>query len=91
MGSQSEDSLSEIDSQHILRRLLPLLSLAVAFFVIGRLRQYQRLRHFRGPPTSGLSWWWHSKAVLSGRCYEYYSQVNQKYGQWTRSQENIQI
>ena len=63
-------------------QLFPLLILAVAYFLFGRLREYRRLKHFPGPSTTGISWWWHSKAVLSGRCYEHYGDVTEKYGMW---------
>jgi hypothetical protein len=49
-------------------------------FLFGRVRQYLRLKQFKGPATSGISWWWHSKAVLSGRAHEYYGDVIEKYG-----------
>jgi hypothetical protein len=47
---------------------------------LGRLEEYWRLRHFKGPATTGVSWWWHSKAVISGRSHEYYGDVTEKYG-----------
>ncbi|KAF2133154.1 cytochrome P450 [Dothidotthia symphoricarpi CBS 119687] len=51
-----------------------------AYFAVGRLRQYWRLSHFKGPATTGISWWWHSKAVLSGQAHRYYGDVTEKYG-----------
>lgn len=53
----------------------------VAYLVIARLRQYYRLRQFKGPATAGVSWWWHSKAVLSGQAQRYYGDVTEKYGE----------
>jgi hypothetical protein len=50
------------------------------YLVLDRVREYHRLRHFPGPATSGISWWWHSKAVISGRSHEYYGDVTEKYG-----------
>ncbi|KAF1933067.1 pisatin demethylase [Didymella exigua CBS 183.55] len=67
----------------LLRSISPLyLSLFVitAYVVIARLRQYYRLSHFKGPATTGISWWWHSKAVLSGQSQRYYGDVTEKYG-----------
>ncbi|KAF2997664.1 hypothetical protein E8E13_005689 [Curvularia kusanoi] len=52
----------------------------VAYLTLARLRQSYRLRHFKGPPTTGFSWWWHSKAVLSGQAQRYYGDVTEKYG-----------
>ncbi|KAF2205986.1 pisatin demethylase [Delitschia confertaspora ATCC 74209] len=51
-----------------------------AYFVINRIRQYWRLRQFKGPFSTGISWIWHSKAVLSRNAHIYYGDVNEKYG-----------
>lgn len=51
-----------------------------AYLLTARLRQYYRLSHFKGPATTGISWWWHSKAVLSGQSQRYYGDVTEKYG-----------
>lgn len=56
------------------------LLILTAYLVIARVRQYCRLSHFKGPATSGISWWWHSKAVLSGQAQRYYGDVTEKYG-----------
>jgi hypothetical protein len=66
--------------QHVAQRVIPLILLLLSYVAFGRLREYNRLRHFGGPSTTGFSWWWHSRAVLSGRSYEYYGQVCEKYG-----------
>jgi hypothetical protein len=63
-----------------LRLLLPLTLLISTYLVLGRLREYWRLRHFKGPATTGISWFWHSSAVLSGKAQEYYGHVTDKYG-----------
>ena len=67
-----------------LRRAIPPLYLGLfviaAYLVTARLRQYYRLSHFKGPPTSGISWWWHSRAVLSGQSQRYYGEATEKYG-----------
>jgi hypothetical protein len=60
--------------------LLASVLLFSAYFVLDRIRDYHRLRHFKGPATTGISWWWHSKAVISGRAHEYYGDVTEKYG-----------
>ncbi|KAJ4993045.1 pisatin demethylase [Stagonosporopsis vannaccii] len=56
------------------------LIILTAYLAIARLRQYYRLSHFKGPKTTGISWWWHSKAVLSGQAQRYYGDVTEKYG-----------
>jgi len=58
---------------------LGLLILAT-YLAIVRLRQYYRLSDFKGPATTGISWWWHSKAVLSGQAQRFYGDVTEKYG-----------
>jgi hypothetical protein len=63
-----------------LRLLPPIALLILAYHVLGRLEEYWRLRHFKGPATTGISWWWHSKAVISGKSHEYYGNVTEKYG-----------
>lgn len=60
------------------------LLVVVVYFVVARLRQYYRLRQFKGPTTTGISWWWHSKAVLSGQAQRYYGDVTEKYGKRER-------
>lgn len=56
------------------------LSVLAVYLAIARLWQYYRLRQFKGPPTTGISWWWHSKAVLSGQSQRFYGDVTEKYG-----------
>ncbi|KAH8732261.1 cytochrome P450 monooxygenase-like protein [Phaeosphaeriaceae sp. PMI808] len=68
--------------------LLPIGLVVTLFFVIGRVREYWRLRHFSGPTTTGISWWWHSKAVISGKAYEYYGDATEKYGPIARVAPN---
>jgi hypothetical protein len=47
--------------------------------VLSRVRQFWRLRQFKGP--GAWSWWWHSKAVISGAAQEHYGAVTEKYGE----------
>ena len=54
--------------------------LLILVLVLRRLHQYQRLRRFKGPFTSGISWMWHSRAVVSGEAHVYYGYVTEKYG-----------
>ncbi|KAL6705802.1 hypothetical protein ACN47E_006440 [Coniothyrium glycines] len=70
---------------HILYRCFwPSFSVLVTYFLIGRLLEYRRLSHFKGPPTTGISWWWHSRAVFGGRAHQYYGDVCEKYGKIAR-------
>ncbi|KAH7401054.1 cytochrome P450 monooxygenase-like protein [Phaeosphaeria sp. MPI-PUGE-AT-0046c] len=65
------------------------LAIFLAWYLISvRLRQYANLKHFKGPATTGISWWWFSKAVLSGRAHEYYGEVIEKYGPIARVAPN---
>jgi hypothetical protein len=79
MASDSPDALLGV----VLQRLLPVLSLFVAYLVLGRAREYWRLRHFKGPSTTGISWFWHSRAVIGGKAHQYYGDVTEKYGTQT--------
>lgn len=65
---------------NVSRRLQVVLFVLAAYLAIGRLRQYWRLRHFAGPATTGLSWLWHSRAVIGGESPRYYGDVCEKYG-----------
>jgi hypothetical protein len=65
---------------NVSRRLYALAFIIVAFFAIGRIRQYRRLSHFGGPATTGFSWLWHSRAVIGGQAPHYYGEVCEKYG-----------
>jgi hypothetical protein len=76
MASGSSDAVSGSG----LRILLPVILLVLAYFVFGRLREYWRLRHFKGPFTTGISWWWHSRAAIVGKAHEYYGDATEKYG-----------
>lgn len=69
---------------------LPALCVALfgllAYAILSRVRQYWRLRRFPGP--GAWSWWWHSKAVLSGAAHEHYGAVTDKYGPIARIAPN---
>lgn len=67
------------------RYLYLVFCIIVAYLVTARLRQYYRLSHFKGPTTTGISWWWHSKAVLSGHSERYYGDVTEKHGEFDRA------
>ncbi|KAH3907555.1 hypothetical protein HBI56_159840 [Parastagonospora nodorum] len=85
MASESPD---ETVVGIVLRLLPPITLLILAYHVLGRLEEYWRLRHFSGPATTGISWWWHSRAVLSGRSHEFYGHVTEKYGPIARVAPN---
>ncbi|KAF1837310.1 pisatin demethylase [Decorospora gaudefroyi] len=70
------------------QRLYAIAFVLVAVFAVGRIRQYWRLRHFAGPATTGFSWLWHSKAVLSRQAPSYYGEVCEKYGPIARIAPN---
>ncbi|KAJ4412359.1 hypothetical protein N0V91_000831 [Didymella pomorum] len=60
-----------------------------AYLLTARLRQYYRLSHFKGPATTGISWWWHSKAVLSGQSQRYYGDATEKYARFEPGKDNV--
>src|SRR3569833_1038339 len=79
------ESLSEfLTPTHIFRAL----SGALVFFSIlgatSTLRQYLRLRHIRGPPTTGFSKWWLISRVTGGRTNLDLYEACQNYGKWLR-------
>ena len=76
MDNTAEGSLLD----NVSRRLQAIVFVLGFLFVIGRIRQYLRLRHFAGPKTTGFSWLWHSRAVISGESPRYYGQVCEKFG-----------
>lgn len=48
--------------------------------VVQKTLAYCRLRHFRGPPGTGLTDLFHSKEMIGPRLHEWYENVNEKYG-----------
>ncbi|KAH7139390.1 cytochrome P450 monooxygenase-like protein [Dendryphion nanum] len=64
------------------------LTLLLSYFVAGRLYEYWRLRHFKGPFGTGISWLWHSRAVISGDSHIFYGYVTEKYGPIARVAPN---
>ncbi|ORY02937.1 cytochrome P450 monooxygenase-like protein [Clohesyomyces aquaticus] len=59
--------------------LLVLLAFGV-YLVAGRLREYWRLRQFKGPFSTGISWIAHSRAVVGGSAHRWYGDITEKYG-----------
>ncbi|KAH9871815.1 hypothetical protein J1614_006072 [Plenodomus biglobosus] len=69
-------------------QLFAILGFLAVYLASGRAREYWRLRRFKGPRTTGISWIWHSKAVASGKSHEYYGDVCEKYGPIARIAPN---
>lgn len=74
------DSATAVPYEMLGQIALPLILFVVGVLLVGRCREYQRLAHFKGPPTAGISWWWHSRAVIGGQAHKYYGEVCEKYG-----------
>ena len=53
---------------------------AVAVFSAGKIRQYYRLRKFGGPFSTGISEFWHIRALFSWKPHDKYKEVCDKYG-----------
>lgn len=77
MGSDALSSLPGWISQ----KVYLILFVITAYFVVGRARDYWRLRQFKGPVTAGVSSWWHSSIILSGQAHQYYGEATEKYGE----------
>lgn len=72
--------------------LKTVLALLLGCFLISRLRQWQRLRHFPGPPLAGFSrWFWFFPVVRSGRIHEKLVEANLKYGPIARVAPNLVV
>ncbi|KAF2000019.1 pisatin demethylase [Amniculicola lignicola CBS 123094] len=56
------------------------LAAGIVYLVAGRLQEYWRLRHFKGPAGVGISWLPHSKAVIGGTAHRWYGDITEKYG-----------
>lgn len=80
MASNTRDAGSGL-GMHL---IIPVVCLLTAYLVLERCREYWRLRHFKGPQTTGISWWWHSRAVIGGKAHEYYGDVTEKYGAYSK-------
>ncbi|WYZ41627.1 hypothetical protein EsH8_V_000522 [Colletotrichum jinshuiense] len=53
-------------------------------WIFSTVRQYRRLRHFKGPPLAAVSKFWHLKTATSPRAYLELYEVTQKYGPLAR-------
>jgi hypothetical protein len=60
-----------------------LLTAIVALYLTDKYRRYNRLRHFRGPFSTGWSEFWHSRVILGLQPHLHYQAVNDFYGSVT--------
>ena len=51
-----------------------------SYYIIAKIRAYNRLKSFPGPFSTGFAEIWHACAVLSWRSQIWYADVNKKYG-----------
>lgn len=52
----------------------------VLWSTISTIRQYNRLREFKGPRSAGFSKWWLVRTVAGGRAYLDFWDVTKRYG-----------
>ncbi|KAL7795936.1 cytochrome P450 [Trichoderma ceciliae] len=71
--------------------VVPLAGTLLAFFVVGRITEYARLRSFGGPFLASFTNWPHRKALLQQRCQEWYGEVCEEYGPIARIAPNVLI
>ncbi|KAF6835612.1 benzoate 4-monooxygenase cytochrome p450 [Colletotrichum musicola] len=57
---------------------------AVIYGVVSVVRQYLRLRHVKGPPSTGFSKWWLIRTVYGGRAHLDFYEAYEKYGPLVR-------
>jgi len=60
-------------------RFLLLVGLLTTYFAT-KLRTFLRLRHFKGPFSTGWSEAWHIRAILSLKSHIKYMEVTNRYG-----------
>jgi hypothetical protein len=88
MASTSSALLSSLLNTVLQHPFYTFISVLLAYFTTCRLNEYNRLRQFPGPPTTGISWLWHSRAVISGKAHIYYGNATEKYGPIARVAPN---
>jgi hypothetical protein len=57
-----------------------IVSFAIVAYIVHCFVQNARLRHFKGPPTTGFSKLWLLRAITKGNMHIDFQKVNQKYG-----------
>lgn len=67
-----------LSSIYPLRWFLGLAVLAV--YLASKVRTYWRLRHFKGPFSTGFSDLWHARLIVSHKNHQGYKDVLDKYG-----------
>ncbi|KAH8810918.1 cytochrome P450 71A20 [Xylogone sp. PMI_703] len=67
-----------------------LASISVIYFA-RKIVVYNRLRKFHGPPLSGFTNFFHNRAFIGKRCYEWYTHISETYGPIARIGPNILI
>lgn len=48
--------------------------------IVQKMLAYWRLRHFKGPPGTGWTDFFHSKEMIRPRLHDWYESVTEKYG-----------
>jgi hypothetical protein len=61
-----------------------LASIAFLIYAGSKYRTYSRLKHFKGPFSTGFSELWHSRVILECKSHLVYDQVCEKYGKLNR-------
>lgn len=57
-----------------------ILIVVIALYVASKYRRYNRLKHFKGPFSTGWFEIWHSRLILGLQSHLEYKAVNDKYG-----------
>lgn len=58
-------------------------------YLIRKIIVFNRLRKFRGPPGTGFTNFFHSKAYIGPKCHEWYTYVNEKYGKYLSNKSTM--
>lgn len=58
-------------------------SVVLAIWAVLKIKQYYRLRHFKGPFGTGWFEIWHGLAYLSGNSHLKFKEATDEYGKWT--------
>lgn len=48
--------------------------------VVKKTLAYRRLRHFKGPPGTGLTDFFHAKEMIGPRLHDWYQSISERYG-----------
>ncbi|KAL3462677.1 cytochrome P450 [Aspergillus heterothallicus] len=72
-------------------QILALVCGLLGLYIVRVITTYAKLRQFRGPAWTGVSDWPHSRAMLGGRCHEWYAAVSREYGPIARVAPRVLI